>query len=100
MKIEKNLESVLMDFLLMGLAASCTSRGEYTPLANGKGDSVMNKFVETNNKIEKTVVSGYKSIENGVVSGYKLIENGVVSGYKTIEKRFVKTFLTPAPEQK
>ena len=100
MKNEKKLALVLMASLIVGLAASCASTGEYTPLADGEGGNVMNKFVETNNKIEKTVVSGYKSIENGVVSGYKLIEIGVVSGYKTIERKFVKTFLTSGSEQK
>ena len=44
----------------------------------------MNKFIKTNKKIEKTVVSGYKNIEKGVVDGYKKIEN-----------KFVETFLTP-----
>lgn len=53
----------------------------------------MNKFMQTQKKIEKAVVSGYKTIENGVVSGYKKIEDNVVSGYKKIENKFVETFL-------
>jgi len=49
----------------------------------------MNKFMETNKKIEKAVVTGYKAIEDGVVEGYKKIEN-----------KFVESFLTPdAPVQ-
>ena len=41
---------------------------------------MLNKFAEVNQKIEETVVSGYKKIEDGVVGGYKKIEKGVVSG--------------------
>ena len=44
----------------------------------------MNKFMKANKKIEKTVVSGYKTIEDGVVGGYKKIEN-----------KFIDSFLTP-----
>ena len=53
----------------------------------------MNKFMKTNKKIEKAVVTGYKAIENGVVSGYKGVENSVVEGYKKMENKFVDTFL-------
>jgi hypothetical protein len=31
----------------------------------------MNKFIKTNKKIEKAVVSGYQKIEDGVSGGYK-----------------------------
>jgi hypothetical protein len=58
----------------------------------------MSKLTETQKKVEKGVVTGYKAIENGVVSGYKAIEDGVVSGYKAIENKFVETFLTPEPD--
>ena len=42
----------------------------------------MSKITNTNEKIEKTVVGGYKKIENTVVGGYKKIED-----------KFVDTFL-------
>lgn len=42
----------------------------------------MSKFTDANEKIEKTVVSGYKKIEDTVVDGYKKIED-----------KFVDTFL-------
>ena len=35
---------------------------------------MLNKFAEVNQKIEETVVSGYKKIEDSVVGGYKKIE--------------------------
>ena len=44
----------------------------------------MNKFMETNKKIEKAVVGGYKAVEDAFVGGYKKIEN-----------KFVDAFLTP-----
>ena len=52
----------------------------------------MNKLHELNEKIENTVVSGYKKIETGVVDGYKKIENGVVEGYKKIKTVAVEGF--------
>ena len=55
----------------------------------------MNKFVEANKKIEKTVVSGYKTVEHGVVGAYQKIEDSVVGGYKKIEDKFVNAFLAP-----
>jgi len=55
----------------------------------------MNKFMKTNKKIEKAVVSGYKAIEDGVVGTYQKVEDGVVGGYKKIEDKFVEAFLTP-----
>jgi len=62
----------------------------------------VNKFMETNKKIENAVVSGYKAIENGVVSGYKAIEEGVVGGYQKMEDKIVGAFSstanTAAPE--
>lgn len=58
----------------------------------------MSKFKEINQKIEDTVVDGYKKIEEGVVGGYKKIEEGVVSGYKKIEDRFIDTFLAEEGE--
>lgn len=53
----------------------------------------MSKFMETQKKIEKAVVSGYQKIEDTVVSGYKKIEAGAVSGYQKIENKFVEAFL-------
>ena len=44
----------------------------------------MSHFKQVNQKIEDTVVSGYKKIEEGVVSGYKKIEEGAVSGYRSV----------------
>lgn len=35
---------------------------------------------ETNQKIEKAVVDGYKNIETSVVSGYQKMEDGIVIG--------------------
>lgn len=53
----------------------------------------MSKFQEFQQKVEETVVGGYKKIEDGVVGGYKKIEDGVVSGYKKVEDHFIDTFL-------
>ena len=53
----------------------------------------MSRLLTIEKKIERGVVSGYKTIENGVVTGYRAIENGVVNGYKKIEDRFVEAFL-------
>lgn len=65
----------------------------------------MSKLVEANEKIAKTVASGYKKIENGVVGGYKKIENGAVDGFtkvtdKCIEKLFTKDGETVAEARK
>lgn len=56
----------------------------------------MSKIMDTQKKIEKNVVAGYKAIEDGVVSGYNAVEKTFVSGYKKIEDKFVKTFMTDA----
>lgn len=53
----------------------------------------MSKFTEVNEKIETTVVDGYKKIEDAVVGGYKKIEDTFVDCYKKIEDKFVNTFL-------
>ena len=53
----------------------------------------MNKFMETQKKIEKGVVSRYKKIEESVMSDYKQVEDSVVTGYKKIEDKFVEMFL-------
>ena len=58
----------------------------------------MSKFMETNKKIEETVVGGYKKIETAVVDGYKAIEDGVVSGYQKIEDRMVDTLFAKEGE--
>ena len=66
----------------------------------------MHSFMDTQRKIERGVVAGYKRIEESVVSGYKKMEDGIVSGYKKIERGFVNTFLAddtdrsdePAPD--
>ena len=50
--------------------------------------------MDTQKRIGKNVVAGYKAIEDGAGSGHKTIESGVVTGYKKIEDKFVKTFLT------
>ena len=62
------------------------------------GISTMNKLMNIEQKIERTVVTGYKAIENTVVSGYKLVENTAVKGYKKIEDGFVNAFLTDSKE--
>ena len=59
----------------------------------------MKKFRDVNRKIEKAVVSGYKTVEKTVVNSYKAIENSVVNGYKKIEKMFVEAFLTDDSDQ-
>lgn len=55
----------------------------------------MSMIQKANEKIQNTVVDGYKKIENGVIEGYKKIENGAVEGFnkvsdKIIEKVFSK----------
>lgn len=55
----------------------------------------MSKFAETNEKIAKGVVKGYKKIEDSVVDGYKKVENAFVEGFekvtdKCVEKLFAK----------
>ena len=52
-----------------------------------------NKFAEVNQKIEETVVSGYKKIEDSVVGGYKKIEEGAVEGFQKISDKFIDNFL-------
>jgi len=59
----------------------------------------MKKFKDVNRKIEKAVVSGYKTVEKAVINSYKAIENSVVNGYKKIEKKFVEAFLTDDSDQ-
>jgi len=59
----------------------------------------MKKFRDVNRKIEKAVISGYKTIEKTVVNSYKAIENGVVNSYKKIEKKFIEAFLTDDSDQ-
>lgn len=54
----------------------------------------MSAFKDVNQKIEDTVVGGYKKIENAVVGGYQKIEDGVVAGYKKVEDRFIDAFLS------
>lgn len=54
----------------------------------------MSKFAETNEKIAKGVVEGYKKIEDGVVSGYKKIEDGVVTGFNKVTDTMVDKFFT------
>lgn len=52
------------------------------------------KLVNTNQKIAKVVVDGYKKIEETVVESYKNIEISVVSGYNQIVNKFVDQYLT------
>lgn len=54
----------------------------------------MSKLVEMNEKIEKTVVGGYKKIEKGVVDGYKKIEKGAVEGFEKVSDKFVEKLFT------
>lgn len=54
-------------------------------------------FMDTQKKIEETVVSGYKKIEDTVVGGYKKVESTVVGGYKKVEDAFVDKFLPEDP---
>ena len=41
----------------------------------------MANLKETNQKIEKAVVGGYKNIESGVVSGYQKIEDKFIDAF-------------------
>lgn len=50
----------------------------------------MGKLAERNEKIEKTVVEGYKKIEDSVVGGYKKIEEGAVEGFRKVSDKFVE----------
>lgn len=50
----------------------------------------MAKLADMNEKIEKTVVEGYKKIEEGVVGGYKKIEEGAVEGFQKVSDKFVE----------
>lgn len=50
----------------------------------------MAKLADINEKIEKTVVAGYKKIEDGVVGGYKKIEEGAVEGFQKVSDKFVE----------
>jgi len=67
-------------------------------MKNYLGGLLMSKFMDTQKKIEKNVVAGYKAIENGVVSGYKKVEDTFVSGYKKIEDKFVTAFLSDSDD--
>ena len=46
----------------------------------------------TNEKIEKTVVGGYKKIEDSVVGGYKKMEDSVAGGFEKVSDGFVERF--------
>ena len=48
------------------------------------------KITKINQKIEKTVVGGYKKIENAVVSGYKKVEDKFVDNYLTKDGESIK----------
>lgn len=63
-----------------------------------RGGESMSKFTEINDKIEETVVDGYKKVEETVVEGYKKVEDTVVDGYQKIEDKFVDTFLKKEDE--
>ena len=52
------------------------------------------KLAQMNQKIEKTVVEGYREIEDTVVGGYKKIEDTVVGGFNKLSDKFVDQFLT------
>ena len=54
----------------------------------------MSKFQEFQQKVEETVVGGYKKIEDGVVGGYKKIEDGAVGGFRKISDFFIKKFFS------
>ena len=49
--------------------------------------------MSTLEKIENTVVEGYKKIEDGVVEGYKKIEDGVVGKFEEISDGFIEKYL-------
>ncbi len=50
-------------------------------------------IADTNDKIAKKVVEGYKAVENTVTDSYKKVENVFTGGYKKIEDKFVNKFL-------
>ena len=58
----------------------------------------MSKIADTNEKIAKTVVEGYKKIETGVVDGYKKIENGVVEGFEKVSDKCVEALFAKEGE--
>lgn len=58
----------------------------------------MAKIADTNEKIAKAVVKGYKAVEGAVVGGYKAVEGAFVGGYKRVEDGFVGTFLAKEGE--
>ena len=58
----------------------------------------MRKLADTNEKIAKAVVKGYKTVEETVVGGYKSVEGAVVGGYRKIEDGFVDKFLAKEGE--
>lgn len=58
----------------------------------------MSKIAETNEKIAKNVVDGYKKIENGVVDGYKKIENGIVEGFEKVTDKCVEVLFAKEGE--
>jgi len=58
----------------------------------------MSKIQETNEKIAKGVVNGYKKIETGVVEGYKKIETGVVEGFNKVSDKCVEVLFAKEGE--
>ena len=50
----------------------------------------MAKIADVNEKIAKTVVSGYQKIEDGVVGGYKKMETSIVDGFNKVSDKFVE----------
>ena len=58
----------------------------------------MSKIAQTNEKIAKNVVEGYKKIETGVVEGYKKIETGVVNGFEKVSDQCIQTLFAKEGE--
>ena len=80
-------------FIFLGTAALTAEESQIENIDDK--DNIIVKLTETNKKIEKAVVDGYKAVENAFVIGYKAVEDGVVKGYKKIEKAFIDAFTTP-----
>ena len=58
----------------------------------------MAKIADMNEKIAKSVITGYQKIEDGVDSGYKKLEEGVVEGFGKVSDKFVEKLFSKEGE--
>ena len=87
-------DNTVMDTKEQGMEKeiSVVSSVEPSTAESENAESVSGEYGETTG-IHKAIDT-QKKIEETVVSGYKAIEDGVVSGYKSIEDKFVDAFLS------